>query len=510
MGVYQYTDPQTQRSYNFNIAGDVPSNEDFAKIQQYLQGERSEYGQKYEEVFGREYEEPDDGTAIGRGYERGKKQIKQAVGETLGTIGEQAGLGFLANYGQGLEQRAQQELGQLLLEQPERMQSTDVTGLLSGLTYAGEVVGEQIPQLGLGLAAAAAAPVVVPATTALGTFAVGATAAAGVTAPILFGNNIQRQEDEVAAGKKSEVDVGAALTATFGQAALEGIADKILLGSIFRPIGKSIFTRTAKRAGTGATTESLTEVGQQMLERAQAGLPIDSEDAIAEYREAAIAGGLIGGGTRATLGAVGERDPEITETTGTGGTTPGPEGQVIQDTETTPQLQEGQEQGELFAVEPTEDAISVARAAIATDARLTDPNVDEDFIREELDQDYSPAVIEQIIAERRLAANAALKKEAENAADPTSPKGKAEQTDAERAEATAATAAAAATPSAAAVKEEANAVNKQAKEQEKADEKAVNKTKSLFPSVAEPQESGTAAIESEQTGEQIEVGKKPV
>ena len=48
----------------------------------------------------------DDGTAIGRGYERGhQKQIKQAVGETLGTIGEQSGLGFLANYGQGVEER---------------------------------------------------------------------------------------------------------------------------------------------------------------------------------------------------------------------------------------------------------------------------------------------------------------------------------------------------------------------------------------------------------------------
>ena len=46
----------------------------------------------------------------------------------------------------------------------------------------------------------------------------------------------------------------------------------------------------------------MTEVGQQMLERSQAGLPIDSEDAIAEYREATIAGGLIGGGA-ATFGA---------------------------------------------------------------------------------------------------------------------------------------------------------------------------------------------------------------
>ena len=32
MGVYQYIDPQTGRSYNFNHAGDAPSNEEFAEI----------------------------------------------------------------------------------------------------------------------------------------------------------------------------------------------------------------------------------------------------------------------------------------------------------------------------------------------------------------------------------------------------------------------------------------------------------------------------------------------
>lgn len=302
MGIFQYTDPQTRRSYDFEIAGDDPSNEDYAKIRQYLDGERAEYAQRYQDVFGKEFE-VDDETAVRRGLRRGYQQIKGAVGETLGTAGEQAGLGFLAEYGQDVEERARQRLGELLLEQPERMQSTDVDSIGSALTYAGELVGEQIPQLGLGLGAAIAAPAIAPAaltTGAIGTFAVGATAAGLTTAPILFGNNIQRQEDEVASGKKVSVDVGAALRATFGQAALEGIADKILLGGLFRPLGKSIFTRTASRATGGATTEGLTEVGQQIMERAQAGLPIDSEDAIAEYREAAIAGGLIGGGTRAT------------------------------------------------------------------------------------------------------------------------------------------------------------------------------------------------------------------
>ena len=190
--------------------------------------------------------------------------------------------------------------------------------LARALTYAGEAIGEQGTQLGLGLGAAAlgtlAAPVAAPVLGAAAPFVVGATAAGLATAPILFGNNIQRQEDEVAAGKKDRVDVGDALTATFGQAALEGVADKLLLGGfkLLKPVGstkegwKGVLTRTGSRATGGAGTESLTEVGQQMLERAQAGLPIDSDDAIAEYREAAIAGGLIGGGTRATLGAFGE------------------------------------------------------------------------------------------------------------------------------------------------------------------------------------------------------------
>tara|TARA_R110001606_G_scaffold120618_1_gene252385 strand:- start:159 stop:587 length:429 start_codon:yes stop_codon:yes gene_type:complete len=142
MGVYRYDDPQTGQGYDLNIVGDTPTNEEFARLSGVLQQDRADFGVRFEDRFGEAPEEIDDGTAVGRGYERGKKQIKQAFGETLGTIGEQSGLGFLANYGQGLEERSRQELGELLLEQPERMQSTDVDGFGSALTYAGEVVGE--------------------------------------------------------------------------------------------------------------------------------------------------------------------------------------------------------------------------------------------------------------------------------------------------------------------------------------------------------------------------------
>ena len=488
MGVYQYTDPQTQRSYNFNIAGDNPSNEDFVKIRQYLDGERADYGQKYQSVFGEEFES-DDETAVRGGLRRGYQQIKSAIGETVGTAGEQAGLGFLAQYGQDTEEKARQRLGELLLEQPERLQSTDVDSFGDAFTFAGQVVGEQIPQLGLGLGAAALAPAVAGATGLAG-FGVGVAAAAGATAPILFGNNIQRQEDEVAAGRKTSVDVGAALTATFGQATLEGLADKILLGGVLRPLGKSIFTRTASRAGGGATTEGLTEVGQQVMERAQAGLAIDSDDAIAEYREAAIAGGLIGGGTRATFGAfqgVPETEAErkarlkaekkaaldakkkaaldakkkaaleVETDTDTGAVEPTVDTTTsAQQTEATPAQQtearnaanpappegKAQETNEAQAAAAAEidtstnqqaavtreaenaDGKAAAKtdeylkkqsvfsaseveATIATDPRLTDPNLDEDFLRQELDTEYSPELIEAIIAKKRVGKNLA-------------------------------------------------------------------------------------------------------
>jgi hypothetical protein len=388
MGIYQYTDPQTGRSYNFEHAGDAPTNEDYAYISNFLQEERAGYAEKYRNVFGRELEEPDDGTAIGRGLARGRKQLTQAFGETLGTVGEQTGLEFLANYGQGVEERARQGLGELQLEQPARMQSTDVDSLGSALTYAGEVAGEQIPQLGLGLGAALAAPLV-GATGFVG----GAGAAALTTAPILFGNNIQRQEDEVAAGTKAAVDVGDALTATFGQAALEGVADKLLLGGLLRPTGKSLFTRTVSRAGGGASTEGLTEVGQQMLERAQAGLAIDSEDAITEYREAAIAGGLVGGGVRATgLGERGDTTPVVPEAE----QTPEQEAQAALEAEASTVLAD--------EVEPTVEAetdtlpTSAAQQALDNDPELATASDAE--IRSGMDGKYNSQLSEEIIAQR--------------------------------------------------------------------------------------------------------------
>lgn len=404
MGIFNFEDPQTGKLYKFTIAGDAPSNTEFGQITQILNRDRTQIDKEYESAFGEAPEPFDDGTALGRGYERGKKQIKEAFGETIGTLGEQTGLGFLERYGTGLEERARQEQGLLSLTQPERMQSTDVDSIGSALTYAGEVIGEQAPQLGLGLGAAVTAPVIAGATGVAAPFLIGAGAAGVVTAPILFGNNIQRQEDEVASGAKDRVDVGDALTATFGQAALEGVADRMLLGGfkLLKPMGsgktgwKGLLTRTTSRVGAGGSTEALTEVGQQMLERSQAGLSIDSDDAIAEYREAAIAGGLIGGGVRAT--GLGERGDTIPRSpvVPTVDETPEQEAQAAVEAEADTLLAD-----DVKAATELTDSKQKAIEALATDPELANPNVTEDFIREELDAKYTPEVINEIIAQRR-------------------------------------------------------------------------------------------------------------
>jgi len=411
MGIFNFEDPQTGKLYKFTIAGDAPSNTEFGQITQILNKDRTQIDKEYESAFGEAPEPFDDGTALGRGYERGKKQIKEAFGETIGTIGERTGLGFLESYGTGLEERARQEQGLLSLTQPERMQSTDVDSIGSALTYAGEVVGEQAPLFGLGVAGAATTAVAAPVlgAGALATSALGFTAYGAAQAPILFGNNVQRREDVVGEGNLTDDDIYNALKATFGQAALESISGKLLLRSPFRAVGKNItgakglLVRTGSRTAGGGTTEGLTEVGQQIMERAQAGLEIDSEDAMAEYREAAIAGGLLGGGIRAT--GIGERGDAI------------PKNPVVPTIDKTPE-QEAQdaveaEADKLLADGDTEltDAQKAVVAQEGPEAEAIIKNAKEKVEEYSPKEEVAPTVItEELLNELGIDSNSPLRK----------------------------------------------------------------------------------------------------
>ena len=63
----------------------------------------------------------------------------------------------------------------------------------------------------------------------------------------------------------------------------------------FLDTGGGIYTRAAKGFGFGTATEIPTEIGQQALERYQAGLELDSEDAVNEYIDAGAAALFVGG-----------------------------------------------------------------------------------------------------------------------------------------------------------------------------------------------------------------------
>ena len=159
------------------------------------------------------------------------------------------------------------------------------------LTKIGELAGGSIPYMAAPVAAGAAAALLPEAiATAAGIGATGLTSAAQFT-----GSNLSRQLDT---GKKlGETDIGAAALAAIPQAALDTISLRMIPGmsKLFEKAGLNLSEEAAKNLAkeglkktvadyalsTGKTMgiEGLTEAGQQVFERMQAGLNINDPEA---------------------------------------------------------------------------------------------------------------------------------------------------------------------------------------------------------------------------------------
>jgi hypothetical protein len=206
-------------------------------------------------------------------------------------------------------------------------------GLMGG---AGEVISqiptalaEQFPQIAATLGGARAGAAAGARFGAKGALIGGIGGAVVPSALQLFGANIERQAaEQMEEGKPLDISRTRAAAAAAPGAALEVAATFIplgrtLIGKVLGPEATKAMTRVtaegrenlakeglakvlAKGTATGALLEIPTEVIQQMLERAQAGLPLTSEDAYAEYGEAAYGAGLVGGPFGA-VGRVGQR-----------------------------------------------------------------------------------------------------------------------------------------------------------------------------------------------------------
>ena len=301
MSVIFVKDPQTGIDYSVNISGTEPTENEQQQINDFLLSKR----QQAPVAAAAPTPEPtdEDSTALGRGFRRGIEQIQSLAGTALEYAGAGTGLEGVEQFGRELEEKSQADL-QALMEEETRTTRQDVEGVGSALSFAGELAGEQAPILGTTLAGAGTGAAIGSFFGPLGTAAGTVIGGAAASFPLLFGGNIQRQEEQVEAGELDAVNVEKALIAAGGQAAIEGIAGKILAFTPLRAGAGSLWARSAKGAGVGVATEVPTEITQQLIERAQAGLPIDSDDAIQEYIDAGIAAGILGGGIGTVGGAV--------------------------------------------------------------------------------------------------------------------------------------------------------------------------------------------------------------
>jgi hypothetical protein len=300
MGIYSAYG-KSGRLYNLGIAGDAPTPQELEKIPGIL----DELDAQYFPQQSAPLVEEDDGTALGRGLSRGVDILQEGYGSAVEGIGSIIGNRTIEDYGREVVEAQKRDL-----EDVQRAVATfeEVKDLGTFATYFGETLGETSPQLASTIAGSIAGQAMIPIP------GVGA-AIGGLAAniPFFYGMNREAQKDAIQEGYRTEMNEGAAALTAIPQAALDLVVDRLLVGLSPTPKllqGGGIFTRVSKGVGAGAAIEAPTEVGQQLLERYQAGKPIDDEEAINEYREAAIAGGLVGGTVRGTTSAFGAADPE--------------------------------------------------------------------------------------------------------------------------------------------------------------------------------------------------------
>jgi hypothetical protein len=314
------------RSYSVKIAGDAPTPSEQARIAQYVADQdaqvaarRDYYGSSVQAAP----EEPEKGgiagitNALGRSVDIGQQGLYSAV-EGLGSS---TGIDWLRDFGAA---GAEANTKQLEESQAQRTMQEDVKGVGSAASFVGETVAESAVPIGVSIAGAAAAGAAAgaAATAISGPGAIigagagaliGAAGAALSQIPFFYGWNRERQKQEdVTAGRPVEINEGTALLAAIPQASVEAFQDLFIVGKLAKLFPKSVvnrgnlLTRLVKGSTAGVLTEVPTEVGQQFLERYQAGLPLFDDDAISEYEQAAVAaaaaGGAIGGGVAVVQG----------------------------------------------------------------------------------------------------------------------------------------------------------------------------------------------------------------
>ena len=286
MGIY-YAQGTSGQVYPFEIKGGEPSDAEKGRIAEYL----TNLGDPDQSLIGGGEEKGGFGAALSGGIDT----LQLGFGSAIEGLGETTDIDFLKEYGKEVVETNKQQLAD---NEQYRTRIDDITGIGSALSFAGQAIVEQVPQIGSTLAGAYAGAKVGAALGPKGAIVGGIAGGVSANLPFFYGMNREAQKDV-----SPVVDEGIAALTAIPQSILDFIADRIVVGAIFTPKfinGGGIFSRVAKGAGAGAAAEVPTELGQQVLERLQAGKELASEEAIKEYRDVAITAGLVGGSIRGT------------------------------------------------------------------------------------------------------------------------------------------------------------------------------------------------------------------
>ena len=287
MGVIVVQDPQTLKPYRVKISGETPTEEELNRIRSFISEQRQVQPLADEQLDPAidEGEDEKPGTALVRGLEVGLPTVSRLLGSSVEALGQGTGIKGIEDFGKSITDKSkevQQEQSEDLL----RRQELDSFG--DYLSFYGEQIGQQLPQLGLTIGAGLATQSVVPIP--LVGFAIGAF---GAGYGLGVGSVRERMKDEGV-----EVDNKTAALYGLGIAALNLLSDKLLvtmkpLGLGFNPMVGSTFSRLAK-GGAEGLIEVPTEIGQTILERKAAGLPLFNDEAVQEYIDVGISAGLVG------------------------------------------------------------------------------------------------------------------------------------------------------------------------------------------------------------------------
>jgi hypothetical protein len=304
--------------YAFNIAGSTPTPEEQIRIDTFLAEKNAGLAALAAEQTPAEGDKKEAGFLDTIGL--GGTQIKDAFGTVLEETGKLVGSDDMRRYGRSVQGQARDDMYEKLINMPELKEYDDIKGIGDAFTFAKQQAGMQAANLGISLTgtiggtiAGGAAGTAVPIVgNVAGAIAGGIAGGALASAPLLYASNINRQKSEYAKGNIDKIDQWGALRATVGQAAMEGLADRFLIGKFIGPSQfKNIFVRGTVGLGTGAALEGLTEAGQQLIERYQAGLDISSDEAIEEYLSSAAAGAVLGGGIGGLGGVLSKSSAKI-------------------------------------------------------------------------------------------------------------------------------------------------------------------------------------------------------